>query len=105
MVTPTAQLYIANKTLNDFLVVLSLVFEGFLMCVIQFICPHIMTILAVQLLQCMYTCMPLSVQPPIKQVAAHPILRDSMSHLRIPLPLWATEIMFVRLTSPSKQVI
>ena len=88
MVTPTAQLYIANKTLNDFLVVLSLVFEGFLLCVIQFICPHIMTILA-----------------PSKKVAAHPILRDSMSHLRIPLPPWATEIMFVRLTSPSKQVI
>jgi hypothetical protein len=50
VVTPITQIYIANQTLNDFLFVLPLVFEGDLLRIIKFIRPHKVTILAVSLL-------------------------------------------------------
>ena len=55
VVTPITKIYIAHQTLNDFLSVLSLVFEGDLLHLIKFIHPHKVTILAVRYLQCMHS--------------------------------------------------
>ncbi len=98
VVSPITQIYIANQTLNDFLFVLPLVFEGDLLWVIKFIPPPIVTILAVRLLQCMYPGMPLSVQPLREKVSFHPILCDVMCltiFQKLLYPGGAREIMFV----------
>jgi hypothetical protein len=98
VVTPITQIYIANQTLNDFLFVLPLVFEGDLRCVIKFIRPNIVTILAVILLQCMYPGMPLSVLHLREKVSFHPILCDVMCltiFQKFLYPGGTREIMFI----------
>ena len=97
VVTPITQIYIANQTLNDFLFVLPLVFEGDPLRIIKFSCSHITTILAVRLLQCMYPGMPLSVQPPREKVSFHPFLCDGMCLIlkKILYPGGTREIIFI----------
>jgi len=72
VVTRITQMNVANQTPDDFVFVLLHVFEAFSLRIVELIRPHIMAILAMVFIQCMYPCMPLSVQPPIEELCFHP---------------------------------
>ena len=96
VVTFTTQINISNQAQNDFHPVLLFEIECHPLCIVKFISPNIITILAMMTLQHMHPCMPLSVQSLWEVVAIQPFLCDMTCLPRLKEffpPFNTTEIM------------
>ena len=90
VVARITQMNVANHTPDDFVFVLLHVFEAFSLRVVELNRPHIMAILAMVFIQCVYPCMPLSDQPPIEEVVSI-----------LPFVIWCTLLLFKYVSTPT----